>query len=83
MVFLWFSYGFPMVFLWFSYEITIFPWFSHDFPMKSPFSYGFPTVFQGEPYQHDIFRMVFLGPFPIRPFSELTDTPSRRGSRRM
>jgi hypothetical protein len=23
MVFLWFSYGFPMVFLWFSYDLTI------------------------------------------------------------
>ena len=25
MVFLWFSYGFPMVFLWFSYGFPMFP----------------------------------------------------------
>ena len=34
MVFLWFSYGFPMVFLWFSYGFPmVFLWFSYGFPM--------------------------------------------------
>ena len=34
MVFLWFSYGFPMVFLWFSYGFPmVFRWFSDGFPM--------------------------------------------------
>ena len=47
MVFLWFSYGFPMVFLWFS---MVFLWFSMVFLW---FSYGFPMVFYG-------FPMVFL-----------------------
>jgi len=36
MVFLWFSYGFPMVFLWFSHVFSmVFPWFSYGFPMVS------------------------------------------------
>ena len=34
MVFLWFSYGFPMVFLWFSYGFPmVFLWFSYGFLM--------------------------------------------------
>ena len=46
MVFLWFSYGFPMVFLWFSYGFPmVFLWFSYGFPMVFLwFSYGFPMV---------------------------------------
>ena len=46
MVFLWFSYGFPMVFLWFSYGFPlVFLWFSDGFPMVFLwFSYGFPMV---------------------------------------
>ena len=37
MVFLWFSYGFPMVFLWFSYGFPmVFLWFSYGFPMVYP-----------------------------------------------
>ena len=37
MVFLWFSYGFPMVFLWFSYGFPmVFLWFSYGFPGDIP-----------------------------------------------
>ena len=35
MVFLWFSYGFPMVFHGFPSFSIVFPWFSHGFPMLS------------------------------------------------
>ena len=43
MVFLWFSYGFPMVFLWFSYGFPmVFLWFSYGFwGMSSPSSHLF------------------------------------------
>ena len=53
MVFLWFSYGFP-VFLWFSYGFPVFLWFSYGFPVFR-FSYGFPMVFR-----FSGFPMVFL-----------------------
>ena len=42
-VFLWFSYGFPMVFLW---SHMVFIWFSYGFPMKSE---GFLMVFLWNP----------------------------------
>ena len=59
MVFLWFSYGFPMVFLWFSCGFPmVFLWFSYGFPMVFLwFSYGFPMVFLWFSYG---FPMVFL-----------------------
>ena len=50
MVFLWFSYGFPIficVFQRFSYDVPIFPWFSHGFPMV------FPWLRQGEAFGLD------------------------------
>ena len=62
MVFLWFSYGFPMVFLWFSYA---FLWFSYAFPMLFLwFSYGFPIVFLWFSYG---FPMLFLWFSPLSP----------------
>ena len=57
MVFLWFSYGFPMVVLWFSMICSkpptrsygfpmVFLWLSYGFPMVVLwFSYGFPMAF--------------------------------------
>ena len=47
---------FPMVFLWFSYGFPIFLWFSYGFPMVFRFSYGFPMVF----LWFSDFPMVFL-----------------------
>ena len=57
MVFLWFSYGFPMVFLWFSYG---FPMVYHHFPMVFLwFSYGLPPFSDGFPMVYHHFPMVF------------------------
>ena len=39
-----FSYGFPMVFLWFSYRFPVFLWFSHGFPMVFPWSHRTTTT---------------------------------------
>ena len=77
MVFLWFSYGFPMVFLWFSYGFPmIFLWFSYGFPMVFLwFSYGFPMVFLWFSYG---FPMV-LDPENI-PFLAETLLPGRDGN---
>ena len=46
MVFLWFSYGFPI-------KTSIFLWISHGFPMKTSIfpwiSHGFPIISHGKP----------------------------------
>ena len=86
MVFLWFSYGFPMktsIFLWLSYGFPmVFPW-------KPPFSYGFPF-----PMKTFIFLwfsygfpenayLLSIGPsrHPI-PWSKISKVPRRRAARR-
>ena len=64
MVFLWFSYSFPMVFLWFSYGFPmvfpmVFLWFSYSFPMVFLwFSYGFPYGLNGSRPETHIINYV-------------------------
>ena len=71
MVFLGFSYGFPMVFLWFSYGFPmVFLWFSYGFPrFFLGFSYGFPMVFlwfsYGFPKGFPRFFLGFSYGFPM------------------
>ena len=64
MVFLWFSYGFPIktsIFLWFSYG------FPMVFPLKPPFSYGFPMVFYGFPGGFGWTQATFRWPEKFNP----------------
>jgi hypothetical protein len=50
MVFLWFSYGFPIVFLWFSYGFPmVFLWFSYGFLYIFPWDFSTLQVLVMDP----------------------------------
>ena len=60
-----FSYGFPMVFLWFSYGFPIFPWFSYGFPMVFLWFSG--TLSQPLPRSGDAAQPLVAAPSPSSP----------------